>query len=518
MTVVDEPSKNDTEQLPVGWVRTTLGNVGVVSSGGTPPAADESNFGGAIPWITPADLTGYKEKFITGGRRNLSEQGYKASSATIVDTGSVLFSSRAPIGYVALARNPISTNQGFKNLTPYSGISSDYLYHYLKSAKQLAQSYASGTTFLELSGAKFASLPLPLPPLPEQRRIVTKIEELFSKLDAGVAELKRTQVLLKRYRQSLLHAAVTGQLSRTWRETQTGELEDAGELLARILDERRAKWKASGKKGKYVEPKGPDVSGLPELPQGWVWTNLGQTFEVGVGATPSRAQSHFWGGNIPWVSSGEVAFCNIKKTRETITEAGYAASSTKLHPIGTVLIGMIGEGKTRGQVAILNIEACNNQNSAAIRVSETPILPEYIYYFLTSQYEESRRAASGGNQLALNKSRVEVMKYPLPPLSEQAQIVTEVERRLSILDNMQATVSAELRRAESTRQSILHRAFSGQLVPQDSSDEPASILLERIKAEKVAAGTAAIRGQGKRGRKPKGAANQETLLASGAEN
>lgn len=186
-------------------------------------------------------------------------------------------------------------------------------------------------------------------------------------------------------------------------------------------------------------------------------------FEVYVGATPSRGKQEYWDGSIPWVSSGEVAFCRIRKTKERITEKGLANSSAKLHPQGTVLLGMIGEGKTRGQVAILDIAACNNQNSAAIRVSETGIPSEYVYRYLEGQYEENRLLGSGNNQPALNKARVQRIPLPLPPTNEQQQIVGEVERRLSVIDELEAAVQANLTRVDRLRQAILQRAFCGEL-------------------------------------------------------
>ena len=151
---------------------------------------------------------------------------------------------------------------------------------------------------------------------------------------------------------------------------------------------------------------------------GWCWTSLGHCFEVHVGATPSRKESSYWSGVIPWISSGQIQFCRIKEAREYITEEGLANSSTVLNPRHSILLGMIGEGRTRGQVAILDIEACNNQNSAAIWVSKTPVLTEFIYYWLWSQYETTRRNSSGNNQPALNRSRVEQIMFPLPPLTE----------------------------------------------------------------------------------------------------
>ena len=342
---------------------------------------------------------------------------------------------------------------------------------------------------------QFAEFSFPLPPLPEQHRIVAEIEKQFTRLDASIDGLKRAQANLKRYRASVLKAACEGKLVPTEAELARAEgrdYEPADRLLERILTERRAQWESQEKRrGKYKEPTAPDTSDLPELPEGWEWSDLGNVFEVHVGATPRRSRPDFWNGDVAWVSSGEVSFNRIKETRECITEAGVANSSVDVHPTGTVLLGMIGEGKTRGQVSILDIPAGNSQNSAAIRVSQSGLPPEYVFYYLWGQYDSTRRIGSGNNQPALNKSRVQLIPLPLPPLAEQHRIVTEVERHLSVIQKAEAAVDAGLKRAERLRQSILKQAFSGKLVPQDPDDEPASVLLERIRAERAQAEAAA---------------------------
>jgi type I restriction enzyme S subunit len=146
---------------------------------------------------------------------------------------------------------------------------------------------------------------------------------------------------------------------------------------------------------------------------------------------------------------------------------------------------MIGEGKTRGQAAILDIEAGNNQNSAAIRVSEAGYPPEYLFWFLVSQYERTRSIGSGNNQPALNKSRVQDMRFPLAPLAEQVKIVASLEQAMSVTSSLKRAVSICLARAARLRQAILKKAFAGKLVPQDPNDEPASVLLDRIRATRA---------------------------------
>lgn len=152
------------------------------------------------------------------------------------------------------------------------------------------------------------------------------------------------------------------------------------------------------------------------------------------------------------------------------------------------MLAMIGEGKTRGQAAILRVAAAHNQNTAAIRVSETGCISEYLYYFLQYQYEVTRRLGSGNNQKALSKDRVSRMIFPLCSVDEQTEIVRKIEHHFSMLEHVESAMIDALRRAEALRRSILKRAFSGRLVPQDPNDEPASVLLDRIRAEKTAQG------------------------------
>lgn len=349
---------------------------------------------------------------------------------------------------------------------------------------------------------------VPIAPANEMRRIVSKIDELFSRIEEGERALERVRKLVEVYRQSVLKAAVTGELTREWREQSKGQLESGKVLLHRILKARREAWekaelakmKAKGIKPagdkwkqKYQEPAAPDTTDLPELPEGWVWSSVGQLFRVSVGSTPSRKEPGYWNGGIPWVSSGEVAFCRIKETKETISDAGFENSSVKMHPPGTVLLAMIGEGKTRGQAAILDIEACHNQNAASISVSATPIPPEYLFSLLTYRYERVRSISQGGNQPALNADLVKSIEIPLPPLEEIVAICDAIDRQFTALAAIESDSDAWDRLIQAQRQAILRDAFRGALANQDPADEPASMLLEHINAKRDSAATSATK-------------------------
>lgn len=411
------------KKTPKGWELKKLKDIGKIISGGTPSTKNVEFWGGEIQWISPSDLTKYTEKRIKQGAKSITELGLKKSSAKLMPKGSILFSSRAPIGYVAIADGELCTNQGFKSIIPNDFIDSDFLYYFLKTSKQTAENAASGTTFKEISLSSFSELTIPYPPLKTQQAIVSKIEELFSELDKGIAELKLAQEQLKVYKQSVLKYAFEGKLTND-------NVKDG------------------------------------ELPEGWETTSVGELSEVFIGSTPKRNIPEYWGGDINWISSGEVAFKDIFQSKEKISKIGLENSSCKIHPVGTVIIAMIGEGKTRGQAAILKIEASHNQNTAAIRLHKSTYTSELLYYYLVLKYQENRKTGSGNNQKALNKERVKNIQIPLIPLKEQNVLIQEIESRFSVADKMEQSITESLQKAEALRQSILKKAFNGELVKE----------------------------------------------------
>ena len=358
---------------------------------------------------------------------------------------------------------------------------------------------------------------IPVAPATEQTRIVAKLEELLSDLDAGVAELKAAQKKLAQYRQSLLKAAVEGALTAEWR-TQHQPTETGAQLLQRILQERRARWEArqlakfaeQGKtlpkdwQKKYPEPVQPDASGLPQLPQGWVWATIDQIAQVGTGVTPLRSKSAYFNeGTIPWVTSGALNSEAVASATELVTELALKECRLELYPVGSLLVAMYGEGKTRGKCSELRIPATINQAIAAIVLEPAAqSCKAYLKAFLLDSYEKMRAQASGGVQPNLNLQIVKAIALPLPPCSEQAEITQLLDGQFDQISQQQIAVQVSLQQSTAQRQNILRAAFSGQLVPQDPHDEPASVLLERIRAERAAQGAV----KKPRGRKAKEAA------------
>jgi type I restriction enzyme, S subunit len=487
-------------EIPASWEWVQICEIADVVGGGTPRTDDRENYdGGDISWITPADLSGYVEKFISRGARNITERGLSSSGARMLPEGTVLFSSRAPIGYVAIAANAVSTNQGFKSFVMPDGVISSFVYWYLKRAKELAIALASGTTFLEVSGRNAALLPLPIPPTVEQQRIVNEIEALVTDLVAAVAALKRVQASLKRYRASVLKAACEGRLVPTEAELARNEgrtYENGGQLLAHILKERRADWEAdqlakmiaAGKppqndswKKKYNEPEPPDTSELPELPDGWAWA-CAEAIADAVDPQPSHRTPPEVTGGVPYVGMGDVTpERRIDRERARKVSAAVLAEHRERYKlrVGDFFIGKIG---TIGKPVCVEepFDYAISANVVLIQPRQCPLL---FWYMSTGAF--NRLLAEGSRattQAAFGIQKMRLLPCPVPPLGEQDRIVQELEGTFSVIDHLEHLVLKELARADRLRQAILKRAFEGKLVPQDPNDEPASVLLERIRA------------------------------------
>lgn len=453
-----------TNDLPAGWVWTTLEDiVNILDSQRIPINATERDV--LTKGKRQEDLVPYYGA--TGQVGWIDRPIFDEELVLLGEDGAPFLDATKDKAYQVRGKSWVN-NHAHVLRARQSLTSNGWICHYLNSFD--FHEYVTGTTRLKLNQGRMKQIPVPHAPLPEQHRIVAEIETQFTRLDAGVAALKRAQAKLRRYKAAVLKAACEGRLvpsEAALARAEGCEFETGAALLARILAERRVRWEQANPGKRYVEPKGVDGDGLADLPEGWVWARVGQLFDVTIGGTPARAKAEYWNGPIPWVSSGEVQFNRIRETREGITAEGLSCSNAKLHLPGTVLLAMIGEGKTRGQAALLDVSATTNQNVASILCSEGPMVPEWVFYWLNARYEETRKSGSGGMQYALNSERIRGFTMPVPPLTEQHRIVAEVERRLSVAQEVESTVTAGLKRAERLRQSILKQAFTGRLTSRD---------------------------------------------------
>ena len=359
----------------------------------------------------------------------------------------------------------------------------------------------SGSTRKRISRRNLATIALPIPPFPEQRRIVAEIEKQFTRLDASVAALKRVQANLERYRASVLKAACEGALVPTEAELARADgrdYEPADQLLQRILSERRARWESQENRGrKYKEPVAPDTAELPELPGGWVWATADQLLvrsEYGTSVRCSYESDGLPVLRIPNIVHGNIDLRDLKYATRPLP-----IDSQRALQAGDVLMCRTnGSVSLVGKTAVIktNFEVFHSFASYLLRFrfANAQSLPQWFHIFTTSQLGRSfieSNAASSAGQHNVSLKLIHGMAISVPPLAEQRRIVAEVERRLSVIQQAEAAVEANLTRAERLKQSILKQAFSGQLVPQDPNDEPASMLLKRIRAEREAAQAAA---------------------------
>ena len=496
------------EGLPIGWVVSTLQEVSLVIQGQSPPGSTYNTDGVGLPFLQG------KAEF-----RATYPVAVKWCSAPskIAEPDDVLISIRAPVGPTNLCAAQSCIGRGLAAIRTEGGIPSKYILYAMRATEHELRAKSTGTTFEAIRGDDLRSHPLPLPPLPEQRRIVAEIEKHFTRLDASVAALKRVQANLKRYRASVLKSACEGKLVPTESELARAEgrdYEPADRLLERILSERRAQWESQKKRrGKYKEPVAPDTTNLPDLPEGWAWATAGQASEVqgGIQKQPKRAPV---ANTFPFLRVANV-LRGVLDLEEVHQIELFPGELEKLRLLSGDLLIVEGNGSPSqiGRMATWkgDIENCVHQNHIIRARVADRIVPQYIEAYWNSPVGSSRVlgvASSTSGLYTLSVSKVSALPIPLPPLAEQHRIVAEVDRRLSVIQQAEAAVEVGLKRAERLRQSILKQAFSGKLVPQDPNDEPASVLLERIRAERAEAEAAKAQRKPRRRRSKSNAATR----------
>jgi type I restriction enzyme, S subunit len=323
-----------------------------------------------------------------------------------------------------------------------------------------------------ISQPQVARFPLPLPPLPEQRRIVAEIEKQFTRLEAGVAALRRVQANLKRYRATVLKAASEGrlvpteaELARSQRGSQDGKpVYETGEaLLARILAGRRQNWQG---RGQYKEPAAPDTVGLRPLPDRWIWATVEQlSARVQYG---SSAKTNDDSTGVPVLRMG-----NIQEGKFDFAKLKFLPKSHDEFPElllagGDLLFNRTNSVELVGKTAVFKgtPHPCSFA-SYLIRVRfGDGCHPDYVSYFINSVFGRAWIVDVVSQQVGqanVNGTKLQALPIPLPPIAEQTRIVAEVERRLSVVEGLETVVSANLQRATRLRQSILQKAFSGDL-------------------------------------------------------
>jgi len=365
---------------------------------------------------------------------------------------------------------------GFLQFRPtLSNYDCKLFYHYLCSDLFLKQrdEFASGSTQIALTDKGAKNIDLIIPPDSEQKRIADKLDVLLAKVKYAQSRLDKIPLILKRFRKSVLAAAFSGELTKEWREhnQDVNAIYDCNFIKNFLIQSN-----VSSREKKQIQRIYDFCTDAYQydfpVPLSWLVSCVGRIGLINNGSTPSRKVSEYWKGSIPWISSGEVHNNIISESREKITQKGLDDCSSKLFSSGTVLIAMIGEGKTRGQSAILNIDAAINQNVAAIQISHGRINPEYFWFWFQFQYENNRNYGSGSGPQALNCQRVRELPFVLAPKEEQDEIIKKIKLSFMQLDKFAERYKKAKRFTDKLEQSILAKAFRGELVMQKPNNDP----------------------------------------------
>ncbi|HEX7991829.1 MAG TPA: restriction endonuclease subunit S [Stenotrophomonas sp.] len=328
-------------------------------------------------------------------------------------------------------------------LRPSGEMHNAYIGHFCrsKSYRDRTTELAAGVNINNLKPSHFDEIEIQVPPYAEQASIAKALDGLLAQVDTLKARLDALPALIKRFRQSILTSSVS-YLAADW---------------------------------------------LPTPSSTWEKVTLGEISEVATGKTPSRSNLKYWeSGSIPWLTSAATGAEFCCEAGQFVTEQAVQECNLKLFLPGTLLMAMYGEGKTRGQVTELKIAATCNQACAAISVNQDLARTDFVKMCLLKKYEEIRKSAAGGAQPNLNLNKIREIQIDLPSLEEQGNIIDRVEQLFTFADQLEARLADARQRVDALTQSILAKAFRGELVPQDPNDEPASVLLERIAAQRAA--------------------------------
>lgn len=430
--------------LPRGWIWTTLEEISEIILGQSPPSSTYNTDGEGLPF--------YQGK-LEFGKLYPTPRKWCTTPKKIAQKGDVFISIRAPVGPTNLCPEKSAVGRGLAAIRGLGEIQPLFILYLMRGFETEIASKGTGTTFDAITGNQLKTFEIPVPPLAEQRRIVAKIETLFTQLDTAIDSLKKAHAQLQRYRRSILKAAFDGELTRKWREGYSDELEPGSVLEV------------------------PTLEGLPELPDGWVWTTLVSCAEI--------------------LDSQRVPI-NAKERATRIS----SKSESELYPYygATGQVGWIDDYLFDEELVLLGEDGApfldfskdtaylikdkswvNNHAhvlKAKTKVTSNQLLCHYLNTFDYHGY------LTGTTRLKLNQSAMRKIPIPIPPMLEQRHIVRKIAWYFSIADEIEATIKSELQHAEHLQQSLLKHAFSGKLVPQDPNDEPASVLLGKIQDEK----------------------------------
>ncbi len=389
------------------WIKDKLGNITSILSGTTPNSEEKTYWNGSHVWITPTDLGKLEDILIYSSERLISEEGVKSCNLSLVPRGAVVMSSRAPIGHLGIAGVDLFTNQGCKSFVCTSSIDNEFLYYLLKLRKKDIQGMGSGATFPEVSKGALENFEIVFPENIQDQKKITE------QLKAQLAEVEKARKAIEI------------------------QLQDVEKLFLQTLEDI--------------------FSGLETYKK----LKIGDYAPTTSGSTPSRGQKDYWEpAEIPWIKTGEVAFSHITKSEEFVSQKALKECSLQLLPTDTVLVAMYGQGKTRGQAAILKIEATINQACFAVLPNDT-WEPEFLFYWFRSSYGFLRKLSAdrGGNQSNLNGGIMKSLSVPAPSKPIQREIAQKINTRIVEINKTKTSCELNYNEIKVLPEILLKKAF-----------------------------------------------------------
>lgn len=443
------PAEEQPYEVPENWVWVRLGEVTKVVGGGTPSTSKKEYYDeGNISWLSPVDLSNYNGIYISRGNKMITLEGLNNSSAKLLPKDTVCLTSRAPIGYVAIAEKELCTNQGFKSFLPSPTYLAKFLYWYLKGNKELLESKASGTTFLELSASKAATIEFPLPPLSEQQRIVERIEELFAKLDEAKERLQEVADSFAVRKAAILHKAFTGELTKQWR------------------------WENGVSDESWEEKK---LNEICIARAGYAFNSK----EFGSKGYQIIRMGNLYGGQL--LLDRSPVFIDEQILDEKIIEKSIIQK-------GDILITLTGTKYKRdyGYAVLVTITGKMLLNQRILSLRPKNDNADFICYCLqTKEFRDVffSNETGGVNQGNVSSKFVENISIKYPSLPEQHEIVRLIDDLLARERAAQQATEQALASIDLMKKSILARAFRGELGTNKASEASALELLRQVLAE-----------------------------------
>jgi type I restriction enzyme S subunit len=392
-----------------GWSAVPLGSVATVVNGGTPKSNVQEYWDGDVNWLTPRDMGRMTARYIAETPRKITVAGLGKSSARLVPIGSVILSTRAPIGHLAINETPMAFNQGCRALVPSEAVDATYLYYFLWFSRDTLDALGTGTTFKELSASALKSFPITLPPIEDQKRIVAILDEAFE----GLARARENAEANLRNALDIFECALAKEFSQI---------------------------------GQHAK----------------LYTLAGIACDYGRGRSRHRPRNDpaLYDGQYPFVQTGEIRNSDQFITEFTQTYNARGLAQSKLWPAGTVCITI---AANIAETGILSFEACFPDSVIGIVVDPQKATQEYLEFMLRSFSKRLKALGKGSAQDNINLATFENARFPFPMVDEQKEIASRLSAILRDTRQLESNYHGQIEAIGHLRQSLLHKAFSGQL-------------------------------------------------------